>query len=194
MRAQLLQRSVQPGSERRCHRRHDTARARLKECVLTCLPGRLAQIFVVASASSGSPPPRPVCTFDLIHPSGPPSFSASSSLRMSVKPSSLAGRQSLSSTSSSGPVAPVDPGLKHSSESGFPHLADVRWRIDVTISTTSLARVFKPSIPMQLTLSDGTISNFECSVEKFHELRYSVAKALKNAQDLQQHPILNREL
>ena len=72
--------------------------------------------------------------------------------------------------------------------------ADVRWRVDVTISTTSLSRVFKPTIPLQLTLSDGSMHNFECSVDKFHELRYSVAKSLKHAQDLQQHPTLTRDM
>lgn len=111
-----------------------------------------------------------------------------------VKPSAVASQQRGSTAPNGASAAAVDVGLKHTSESGFPQITDVRWRIDVTISTTSLARVFKPSIPMQVTLTDGTIANFECSVEKFHELRYSVAKALKNAQDLQQHPILNREL
>ena len=72
--------------------------------------------------------------------------------------------------------------------------ADVRWRVDVTISTTSLSRVFKPTIPMQITLSDGSVHQFECSVDKFHEMRYVVAKALKHAQELQQHPVLNRDI
>ena len=76
----------------------------------------------------------------------------------------------------------------------LPTITGVRWRVDVTISTTSLSRVFKPTIPMQLTLSDGTIQNFECSVEKFHELRYAVAKSLKHAQDLQIHPTIAREV
>jgi len=38
----------------------------------------------------------------------------------------------------------------------FPTLADLRWRVDVTISTSSLNRVLKPTLLFQLTLSDGT--------------------------------------
>jgi hypothetical protein len=40
----------------------------------------------------------------------------------------------------------------------FPTLADLRWRVDVTISTSSLNRVLKPTLLFQLTLSDGTIT------------------------------------
>jgi len=73
-------------------------------------------------------------------------------------------------------------------------IADVQWRVDVAVSTTALSRVFRPSIIMQLTLTDGTIKTFECSVDKFHELRYAVAKLLKSMQDLEQHPTLTRSL
>jgi len=72
----------------------------------------------------------------------------------------------------------------------LPSISDVQWRVDVTISTTSLSRVFKPTIIMQLTLTDGTLKAFECSLENFHQLRYNVAKVLKNMQDLEQHPAL----
>ena len=76
----------------------------------------------------------------------------------------------------------------------LPSITGVRWRVDVAISTTSLSRVFKPTVLMQLTLSDGRVRDFECSLDKFHELRYSIAKSLKQAQDLQQHPTLTREI
>jgi len=76
----------------------------------------------------------------------------------------------------------------------LPSVKGVNWRVDVTISTTSLSRVFKPSVTLQLTLSDGRISTFECSVKKFHELRYNVAKVLKDIADLQQHPTLTRDM
>lgn len=76
----------------------------------------------------------------------------------------------------------------------LPSISGVRWRVDVAISTTSLSRVFKPTVLLQLTLSDGRVQDFECSLDKFHELRYSIAKSLKQAQDLQQHPTLTREI
>jgi len=73
-------------------------------------------------------------------------------------------------------------------------IADLSWRVDVAVSTTALSRVFKPSIIMQLTLTDDTIKTFECSVDRFHELRYAVAKLLKSMQDLEQHPTLTRTI
>jgi len=76
----------------------------------------------------------------------------------------------------------------------LPSITDLEWRVDVTVSTTALSRVFRPSILMQITLSDNTVKLFECSVDKFHELRYNVAKLLKGIQDLEQHPTLNRDL
>jgi hypothetical protein len=76
----------------------------------------------------------------------------------------------------------------------LPSIVNVRWRVDVTISSTSLSRVFRPSVLLQLTLSDGRVQQCECSVDKFHELRYAVAKSLKQAQDLQIHPTLTREI
>lgn len=76
----------------------------------------------------------------------------------------------------------------------LPSIAGVRWRVDVAISTTSLSRVFKPTVLLQLSLNDGRVRDFECSLDKFHELRYAIAKSLKHAQDLQQHPTLTREI
>jgi len=66
-------------------------------------------------------------------------------------------------------------------------IENVDWRVDVTISTTSLSRVFKPSITMRLTLSDGRIVTFETSAEKFHDLRYNVAKTLNAIQNHASH-------
>lgn len=42
---------------------------------------------------------------------------------------------------------------------GFPTLANLRWRIDVTISSGSLSRVMRPSILMQVRPSFFTISS-----------------------------------
>jgi hypothetical protein len=44
---------------------------------------------------------------------------------------------------------------------GFPHIADVRWRVDVTLSNSSLKRALQPSVLVQLALTDGTVHTFE---------------------------------
>ena len=71
-----------------------------------------------------------------------------------------------------------------------PRLASTRWRVDVAISTSSLQKCLKPSVLMQLGLSDGKLKNFELPLEKFHELRFNVAKALRAVQDLEAHPLI----
>lgn len=68
---------------------------------------------------------------------------------------------------------------------GLPHLDDLRWRVDVTLSTGSMSRVLKPTILMQATLSDGSIRTFEVNVEQFHELRHSVARCLHEMEVVQ---------
>nr|XP_033801896.1 COMM domain-containing protein 5 isoform X1 [Geotrypetes seraphini] len=72
----------------------------------------------------------------------------------------------------------------------LPGLEDFRWRVDVAISTSSLARALQPSILMQLKLSDKTSHRFEVPVAKFHELRYNVALILKEMNDLEKRSIL----
>lgn len=67
----------------------------------------------------------------------------------------------------------------------LPHLADFRWRVDVAISTSTLARSLQPSVLMQLKLSDGSAHRFEVPMAKFQELRYSVALVLKEMADLE---------
>eukprot|EP00455_Lapot_gusevi_P007814 TRINITY_DN13349_c0_g1_i2.p1 TRINITY_DN13349_c0_g1~~TRINITY_DN13349_c0_g1_i2.p1 ORF type:complete len:217 (+),score=63.76 TRINITY_DN13349_c0_g1_i2:58-708(+) len=77
----------------------------------------------------------------------------------------------------------------------YPSVSRLRWRTDVTISTTSLERVFRPTVLMQMTLDTGRIVQFECSPEKFQKLRFQTAMVLKNMQELSKHPtlILNAE-
>ena len=43
---------------------------------------------------------------------------------------------------------------------------------------------------MQLTLSDGTVKQFEIDSETFHKLRYNVANVLRDMSDLEKAPIL----
>ena len=72
----------------------------------------------------------------------------------------------------------------------FPRLGGLQWRVDVAISSSSLLRVFRPSIMVQMALSDGRIKTFDVSVEQFHQLRYNVAKVLRDMQELERHPIM----
>ena len=72
----------------------------------------------------------------------------------------------------------------------FAQLERFRWRVDVTLSTSAVERMAEPSILMQVELSDGTLRQFQVSVAKFHELRYNVARVLKDMGDLERAPIL----
>lgn len=72
----------------------------------------------------------------------------------------------------------------------FPRLDSLHWRVDVAISSSSLLRVFRPSIVMQMALSDGRLRTFDVAIEQFHQLRYNVAKVLRNMQELERHPIM----
>ncbi|CAL8268192.1 unnamed protein product [Boreogadus saida] len=72
----------------------------------------------------------------------------------------------------------------------LPTLDELRWRVDVTISTSSLARALQPSVLMQIKLSDGSLQQFEVPVSKFQELRYNVALILKEMNDLEKKSVL----
>ncbi|XP_075429454.1 COMM domain-containing protein 5 [Ascaphus truei] len=72
----------------------------------------------------------------------------------------------------------------------LPTVEALRWRVDVAISTSSLARALQPSILMQLKLSDGTSHRLEVPVIKFQELRYNVALILKEMNDLERRSVL----
>ena len=64
--------------------------------------------------------------------------------------------------------------------------------MDVTISSTSLSRVFRPCLLLRLTLSppDARLLTMECSVDKFHKLRYEVARAIKLLHETEQQPVM----
>ncbi|ESO93858.1 hypothetical protein LOTGIDRAFT_228614 [Lottia gigantea] len=69
-------------------------------------------------------------------------------------------------------------------------LDNLKWRVDVAISTSVLNRVLEPSIQMEMTLSDGTIQSFEVPISQFHKLRYNIAFILKEMEDLEKRSIL----
>nr|CAB3232823.1 COMM domain-containing protein 5-like [Phallusia mammillata] len=72
----------------------------------------------------------------------------------------------------------------------FPKVSDVKWRVDVAISTTSLNRVLEPSLLMNIKTDENKDHLFEVSKEKFHELRYSVAEVLNHMQQLEKRSVL----
>lgn len=72
----------------------------------------------------------------------------------------------------------------------LPKLANLKWRIDITISSGSLSRVMRPNILFQMILCDGRIKTFEVSIEQFNQIRYGIAKLLFDMQTLDRHPIL----
>jgi len=72
----------------------------------------------------------------------------------------------------------------------FPTLSSLKWRVDVIVSSSFTSRVLTPVVMMETTSSDGAKNTFELPVDMFHELRYNVAKVLKDMEDLEQNPIL----
>ena len=66
----------------------------------------------------------------------------------------------------------------------------MKWRVDVTIMTSKINRLFRPSILMQITTTHGEIYTFEMSSQAFHQLRFTVAKLLKEMDNLDNKPIL----
>jgi hypothetical protein len=72
----------------------------------------------------------------------------------------------------------------------LPGLQSFRWRVDVHIASSSAARVLRPSVMAELTLTDGTVHTMSMTPEQFHELRYGVAKTLKSMIDDEAHFVL----
>ena len=72
----------------------------------------------------------------------------------------------------------------------LPGLQSFKWRVDVTISTSSLNRVLVPTVFMEVKSSDGSTKSFEVSLSKFNELEYDVAYLLKEMEDLEKRNIL----
>lgn len=69
-------------------------------------------------------------------------------------------------------------------------LGRLRWRLDVAISSSSLAKVMRTVLLMEVTTTGGKIVTFEVPPDKFAELRYGVAKALQEAGTIEAHPVL----
>jgi hypothetical protein len=75
----------------------------------------------------------------------------------------------------------------------LPSVSGVAWRVEVTVSSSSVSRVFQPVLLLQLTGSDGSTLLMECSRERFQQLRFQAASALKSCEDTAALPILKIE-
>lgn len=76
------------------------------------------------------------------------------------------------------PTTPV-PTPSHAPPLPLPlHPPRVRWRVDVTLSTSDVAKVLRPNIVMRFDLTDGTSRTFEVPLARFHEMRRGVAVML----------------
>lgn len=61
----------------------------------------------------------------------------------------------------------------------YPKLDSMDYRVDVTITTSEMDRVLKPTVLMKIVDDKGDIRTFEMNPEQFHKLRFSVARVLK---------------
>lgn len=82
--------------------------------------------------------------------------------------------------------------IEHSLVSSCPRnvfVLSTNWRVDVSLSTSSLNRTLEPSVHFQMNLSDGRTISFEMTIHTFHLLRFNVTFVLKEMDD-----ILNRQI
>ena len=63
-------------------------------------------------------------------------------------------------------------------------------RDDLLTISSATALSMRPSVLLQMDLSDNTTQQFEMNVFRFHQLRYYVAKTLKDMQDIEKLAIL----
>lgn len=72
----------------------------------------------------------------------------------------------------------------------FPTLVNTRWRVDITICSSALARVMKPSVLVEFTLSTGEIKTLEIPQDEFERLRFAVAQVLALMKGYENHPMM----
>jgi len=64
-------------------------------------------------------------------------------------------------------------------------LTNMRWRVDVVMTSTALSKVRKPYVLAELHFDDGEVKTLEMSVEKFQDFRYHVARVLKEMNQIE---------
>jgi len=72
------------------------------------------------------------------------------------------------------------------------NVVDIQWRISVTISTSFVSRALTPCVQLLLSLSDGRVYEVEMNLQKFHQLRHTVASILKEMQLLESLPVMQK--
>ncbi|KAH7820607.1 putative COMM domain-containing protein 5 [Monocercomonoides exilis] len=75
-----------------------------------------------------------------------------------------------------------------------PSLKLFRWRTEVAISTSSLNRLLRPSILIEFTLSDKRKQLLQMDLKMFHTLRFGVACMLKEMNDIEHDPQIQRDV
>ncbi|KAK2958759.1 putative COMM domain containing 5 [Blattamonas nauphoetae] len=75
-----------------------------------------------------------------------------------------------------------------------PSIEQFRWRTEVTISTSSVNRILKPSILIELRLTNGRKQLLSLNMNQFHHLRYIVAVLLKQMADIENDELINRDV
>ncbi|XP_047499872.1 COMM domain-containing protein 5-like [Penaeus chinensis] len=91
-----------------------------------------------------------------------------------------------------GPARPdIDSQLIAASPS-LPHLSNLEWRVEVTISTSWLSRVLEPVVMMRISTSDGALHTFQVPLSKFHQLRFTVANLLRQMEALKESPLCKK--
>eukprot|EP00033_Pygsuia_biforma_P001824 GCRY01002039.1.p1 GENE.GCRY01002039.1~~GCRY01002039.1.p1 ORF type:complete len:212 (+),score=16.73 GCRY01002039.1:111-746(+) len=72
-------------------------------------------------------------------------------------------------------------------------LDQLRWRVDVAISTSALTKVLTPSVVFELKMRQSPLFTesvtLEASVEQFQQMRFAVAKILREMQDLEKRQV-----
>ncbi|XP_043254141.1 COMM domain-containing protein 5-like [Colletes gigas] len=68
----------------------------------------------------------------------------------------------------------------------YAHLISCKWRVDITISSSTINRVLEPHIIMEWTFNNGEHQIFELSLPKLHQLRHAVATILVEMQKVEQ--------
>eukprot|EP01116_Phalansterium_solitarium_P005954 TRINITY_DN1827_c0_g1_i1.p1 TRINITY_DN1827_c0_g1~~TRINITY_DN1827_c0_g1_i1.p1 ORF type:complete len:165 (-),score=79.92 TRINITY_DN1827_c0_g1_i1:218-712(-) len=69
-------------------------------------------------------------------------------------------------------------------------LEQLNWRCDVTVSSNQIGRVLKPSVVLEVRVSDGRRRTFELTTAQFAALRYQVARCLADMHELERLAIL----
>ncbi|KAH8073424.1 hypothetical protein JL721_2716 [Aureococcus anophagefferens] len=87
-------------------------------------------------------------------------------------------------------LATLRGGLRDAADIAWVKENEAAWRVDVSISTSSLDKIMKPSVMVELSLSDGSIKTFEMDVDQFQKLRYDTARLLRQMQEIERHPIM----